>query len=56
MSRLRKKNFMESVRDRIKDASKIKPRPSWDLREEERTIVYRHLIKRLMLDSWELRG
>ncbi|MDD5322009.1 MAG: hypothetical protein PHD43_15640 [Methylococcales bacterium] len=54
VSRLRKKNFMESVRDRIKDASTIKPRPSWDLREEERAIVYRQLIARLMLDSWKL--
>ena len=54
VSRLRKKNFVESVCDRIKDASSIKPRPSWDLREEERTIVYRHLIARLMLDSWKL--
>jgi hypothetical protein len=54
VSRLRKKGFMESVRDRIKDASSIKPRQSWDLREEERTIVYRHLISRLMFDSWQL--
>lgn len=54
VSRLRKKNFMESVRDRIKDAGSIKSRPSWDLREEERTIIYRQLIARLMLDSWKL--
>ena len=39
-----KKSFMEAVRIRIKDASNIKSRPSWDLREEERTIVYRKLI------------
>src|SRR5262249_21077710 len=50
--RLLKKSFMESVRDRIKDASNIKPRPSWDLRDEERTVIYRKLIGRLMLDSW----
>ncbi|MGH8551422.1 MAG: hypothetical protein ACRERU_23010 [Methylococcales bacterium] len=49
--RLLKKSFMESVRQRIKDASNIKSRPSWDLREEERTIIYRNLISRLMLDS-----
>jgi hypothetical protein len=54
VSRLRKKSFMESVRQRIKDASNIKSRPSWDLREEERTIIYRELIKKLMLDSWDL--
>jgi hypothetical protein len=50
--RLLEKSFMESVRERIKDASNIKSRPSWDLREEERTIIYRNLIERLMLDSW----
>jgi hypothetical protein len=49
-----KKSFMESVRERIKDASNIKSRPSWDLREEERTVVYRKLIQRLMMDSWSL--
>ncbi len=52
--RLLKKSFMESVRDRIKDASNIKSRPSWDLREEERTIIYRKLISLLMLDSWDM--
>jgi hypothetical protein len=52
--RLLKKSFMESVRQRIKDASNIKSRPSWDLREEERTVVYRKLIERLMLDSWKI--
>lgn len=52
VTRLRKKTFMENVRQRIKDASNIKSRPSWDLREEERTIIYRKLIDRLMLDSW----
>jgi hypothetical protein len=54
VSRLRKKSFMETVRQRIKDASNIKSRPSWDLREEERTIIYRELIEKLMLDSWEI--
>lgn len=52
--RLLEKSFMESVRQRIKDASSIKSRPSWDLREEERTMIYRKLISRLMLDSWKL--
>ena len=54
VSRLRKKSFMESLRQRIKDASNIKSRPSWDLREEERTIIYRELIEKLMLDSWKI--
>lgn len=51
--RLLHKSFMESVRQRIKDASNIRARPSWDLREEERTVIYRKLIERLMLDSWK---
>ncbi|HTN00416.1 MAG TPA: hypothetical protein VL132_00975, partial [Planctomycetaceae bacterium] len=50
--RLVKKTYMESVRDRIKAAHSIASRPSWDLREEERTVVYRGLLRRLMLDSW----
>lgn len=50
--RLVEKDFIDSVRTRIKDASNIKSRPSWDLREEERTVIYRKLIERLMLDSW----
>jgi hypothetical protein len=50
---LMKKSYMQAVRDRIRDASKIMARPSWDLREEERTVVYRKLIERLMLDSWK---
>lgn len=52
--RLTKQAYAESVRERIKDAASIRPRPSWDLREEERTVVYRKLLQRLMLDSWKL--
>lgn len=52
MRRALRKAYVENVRKRIKDASLIKSRPSWDLREEERTIVYRNLIRRLMLDVW----
>lgn len=51
---LAKRAFADDVRLRIKDAVSIKSRPSWDLREEERAIVYRKLIQRLMLDSWKL--
>ena len=50
--RVVKKSYMDSVRDRIKAAHGIASRPSWDLREEERTVVYRGLLRRLMLDSW----
>lgn len=52
-SALLRRAYMQAVRDRIRDASKITLRPSWDLREEERTVVYRKLIERLMLDSWK---
>ncbi|SDL39083.1 hypothetical protein SAMN04487916_108158 [Arthrobacter sp. ov407] len=52
--RLLEKSYMESVRKRIKDESNIKPRPSWDLREEERTVIYRSLVERLMLDTWAI--
>jgi len=51
---LAKKAFADDVRARIEAAASIKPRPSWDLREEERTVIYRSLIGRLMLDSWKL--
>jgi len=54
VSKARKKSFMENVRQRIDDASNIVPRPSWDLREEERTVIYRQLIQKLMLDSWAI--
>ncbi len=50
--RLVKQSYSDSVRDRIKAAHGIASRPSWDLREEERTIVYRGLLRQLMLDSW----
>jgi hypothetical protein len=51
---LARRAFATDVRARIKDANSIRARPTWDLREEERTIVYRKLIERLMLDSWKL--
>ncbi|HEY5922857.1 MAG TPA: hypothetical protein VIV11_14360, partial [Kofleriaceae bacterium] len=43
-----KEAFYESARERIKLASGITPRPAEDLREEERTVVYRALISQLM--------
>ncbi len=47
-SRRFKEAFYEAARERIKLASNIAPRPSEDLREEERTVVYRALISQLM--------
>jgi hypothetical protein len=52
--RLVQEAFVKAAKERIELASSIKSRPSWDLREEERTVVYRQLIKRLMLDTWDL--
>lgn len=51
---LARKAFAADVRSRIEAATAVKARPNWDLREEERTIIYRQLISRLMLDSWKL--
>ena len=43
-----KEAFYTAARERIKLASEITPRPSEDLREEERIVVYRSLISQLM--------
>ncbi|PYV19032.1 MAG: hypothetical protein DMG21_03005 [Acidobacteria bacterium] len=43
--------YFDSVRDRVTLASKITKRKFEDLREEERTIVYRNLIKALMTEA-----
>jgi hypothetical protein len=40
--------FYAAARERIKLASAITPRPADDLRDEERTVVYRMLISQLM--------
>jgi hypothetical protein len=37
-----------AARDRVKVASKIEPRPFEELREEERIIIYRNLIRKLL--------
>lgn len=42
------KAYMENARDRIKLTHQIKPRPSEDLREEERIVVYRKLIQEML--------
>jgi hypothetical protein len=40
--------LVSAVRERIKVASKVNPRPEDDLREEERTVIYRQLIDQLL--------
>lgn len=49
-----KEDFINGVRDRVKLASQVKARSTADLREEERTVIYRALIARLMRDAWSL--
>jgi hypothetical protein len=41
--------FVKLVHERVKLASNIRPRPEKDLREEERTLIYRRLIASLNL-------
>lgn len=43
--------YVKAARERIEQASAIEPRPSHDLREEERVVVYRNLIAQLMKGS-----
>ena len=47
-----KESYVKAIQDRVTEASKIERRASWDLRDEERNVVYRALIRRLMIDSW----
>ena len=53
-ARLLKRSYLEAIRQRIKDVNQIRSRPTWDLREEERTIIYRKLIEKLMLGAWKI--
>ncbi|HET9250883.1 MAG TPA: hypothetical protein VFP58_02050 [Candidatus Eisenbacteria bacterium] len=41
--------YVESVKDRVTMASKIARRPSDELREEERIVVYRRLIQEMLM-------
>jgi hypothetical protein len=43
----REEKFFETLRARLKLTGQVKPRPQDDLREEERNIIYRHIISRL---------
>jgi hypothetical protein len=44
-----KEQYIKAAKERIKLASKIEPRRFEDLREEERIVVYRRLIRSLMV-------
>ena len=54
--RLIKQEFVNSVKERIDFASRIATRKTEDLREEERTIIYRKLIASLMRDAWNMKS
>ncbi|WP_333878193.1 hypothetical protein [Methylobacter sp.] len=45
------KAFVETAKERIKLSHQIKPRPSEDLREEERIVVYRKLIQDMLTNG-----
>jgi hypothetical protein len=47
-------DFVNGVKERIKFAAAIKSRDADDLREEERIVIYRALIQRLMNEAWSL--
>jgi len=46
-----KEKLFTAVKERVKLASNVQPRPAEDLREEERIVVYRNLIRQLMSDT-----
>lgn len=48
------KAFLETARERIKLSHQIKRRPSEDLREEERIVVYRKLVQDLLMHGVSL--
>jgi hypothetical protein len=48
------KAYIETVKDRVTVASKIQARPSEELREEERIVVYRTLIQEMLTSGISL--
>ena len=48
------KAYIETVKDRVTIASKIKTRSNEDLREEERIVVYRKLVQDMLLNGVEM--
>jgi hypothetical protein len=45
------RSYVESVKERVTMASKIATRPSDELREEERIVVYRRLIQEMLMNN-----
>jgi hypothetical protein len=50
------KAYVEAVRERIKLARSVTPRPSDDLREEERTVLFRRIMTKLTKNSPDRRN
>ena len=50
-----RKAYVRSARERVKLSHGISPRPSSELREEERIVVYRKLIQELLTQGIEIR-
>jgi hypothetical protein len=46
--RVHKEAYTKLVQERIQLASNVAPRPEWEMRDEERSIIYRKLIADLM--------
>ncbi|WP_248928051.1 hypothetical protein [Paenibacillus hamazuiensis] len=49
-----KKEFIQNVQERVKMAADIRSRKTEDLREEERTVIFRSLIAKLMREAWSV--
>jgi hypothetical protein len=47
--RLQQEEYVKAVRERVNLAGQVRKRPAEDLREEERTVVFRQLIRQLTL-------
>lgn len=47
-ARLMEEALFKAARDRVNEAASISPRPVEDLREEERIVIYRNLIRTLL--------
>jgi hypothetical protein len=49
-TRLAQEAYITAAQDRVKAASNVAPRPYSDLREEERIVVFRNLIRQLTME------
>ena len=54
--RAQEEAYYKAVRERIEQASRIRPRPAKELREEERIVVYRRMIQDMLTPKAFLQG